>query len=160
MEEEDSFSKKAKEPLCARPTECVLCTKPADVTYKRVIDRKESQFSMCKQCPVLQKFLLYTSDPEKICSHCHTTLSSLQRGQPIGCSQCYEVFSSELKNLFSHLPLKETSFHHSKDTKKVLLPLSLRKILQEELHQSIEREHYERAAFIKELLQKEEDELL
>lgn len=92
--------------LPERPLECSECKKPISVCYTEIIGNSITRTSMCADCPELQRRLhrapSLSSHPleENItglaCGNCGTTLQSLRVGIPLGCSDCYDVFSDVL----------------------------------------------------------------
>lgn len=90
-----------------RPLECGECKKPIAVCYTEIIGKTITRTSMCADCPELHRRLHRaplqpTSYPlgENItglaCGNCGTTLEALRVGIPLGCSNCYEVFTDVL----------------------------------------------------------------
>jgi len=92
--------------MAERPLECGECKKPIAVCYTEVVGDKMTRTVMCADCPVLEKKLYGKMKRESIekggeevqtlvnltCAHCGTSLEAVQTGNPLGCSECYEVF--------------------------------------------------------------------
>lgn len=160
-----------EEKLPERPLECYECKKPIAVIYTEIIGETITRTSMCADCPELQRRLhgapsIQSGKPleEKktglACGNCGTTLESLRVGLPVGCSVCYEVFDDALlgEMLSSEkIPARIT-------TNKKSIPIhigrapgesqemnpSLRLLaLNEALNETLKREDYEQAAWLR-----------
>ncbi len=85
-----------------RPIECSQCKKPVKVVYKEIVNKTITTTGMCADCPVLQQKLhgegVISSEKEfagetgLCCGSCMTTYRSVKTGNPVGCSECYNVF--------------------------------------------------------------------
>lgn len=154
-----------------RPLECSECKKVISVYYTEIIGDSITRTSMCMDCPELHRRLhgaplhqLGTVQTENTtglaCGNCGTTMESLRVGLPVGCSVCYEVFDDLLvaEMLSSEkLPPRITA------TKKSIpihigrapgesqeLNPSLRLLaLNEALNETLKREDYEQAAWLR-----------
>jgi len=130
---------------------------------------------MCADCPVLQQKLhgqmanlhpregLTETEAGLCCGNCRTTLESIKMGNPLGCSECYAVFSdvlvSELitseklpSRIKKDLLAKKTQPLHlgKTPTKPVTIPTSSRlTALNEALNEALKKENYEQAAWIR-----------
>ncbi len=169
-----------------RPIECIQCQKPIDVTYKEISLENTICTEMCSECPILAKKLHgqstspYKNEASKesikvCCALCLTTIESIQTGNLLGCSLCYEVFDNLLieklidENLLSSLIQKEiinkkpNPIHTGKSPKQsITIPFSNQAAtLTAALSDAIQKEHYEQAAWlrdqIKELKEKENE---
>ncbi len=153
-----------------RPLECSGCKKPLAVRYTEILGESIIHTSMCADCPELKKRLHGPSPLEAgadnignaglACGECGTTLDSLLHGFPLGCSHCYEVFGdvilSELITI-EKIPLrlhnskKSTPIHigrgpgESQEMSPQLRLLSL----SEALSETLKREDYEQAAWLR-----------
>lgn len=184
--EEEKDVSKGQEPTYDRPLECSQCQKPASIHYCEIVGKKQQCLGMCRDCPNLQHRLygagLGASAHPTLgrglaggltCGNCGTTLEAVQMGQPLGCSECYEVFSSLLLNEVVHagqaperlLTKKNTVPAHVGRTpgEGAEINPSVRLVaLNEALNETLGREDYEQAAWIrdqiKELTQEEEGE--
>jgi protein arginine kinase activator len=173
--------------MAERPVECSHCKKPIKVIYKEIVGGAMIVTEMCADCPSLQQRLHGASPQEKapakmgekspplFCETCHTSLESVQTGNPLGCSQCYNVFSDILVNNLlaaNQLPpqlqksfssKKGMQIHIGKVPNKPYATTSSAELtsLNEALNDAVRRENYEQAAWlrdqIKALLEKGHD---
>jgi protein arginine kinase activator len=167
--------------MVERPVECSHCKKPVKVLYKEIVGDSVIITEMCAECPVLQHKLQGSVDEKKeseaglCCGHCGTSLESVKMGNPLGCSECYNLFSDLiLSELLSadRIPsrLKQTvltkktqPIHIGKAPGKqvVFNPSSQLISLNEALNEALKRENYEQAAWlrdqIKSLTEKRDD---
>lgn len=154
-----------------RPLECSECKKPIEVRYTEIVGNSITHTSMCTDCPELQRRLHGLSASEAAaatrgesaglaCGECGTTLAALRVGNPLGCSNCYEVFGdiilSELLNT-EKLPQrianskKSTPIHIGRapgETQEINPSLRLL-ALNEALNETLKREDYEQAAWLR-----------
>ena len=154
-----------------RPLECSECKKPIAVCYTEILGESISYTNMCADCPELSRRLHGFSKENKdlsrqesttclACGDCGTTLNSLRFGVPLGCSGCYEVFKDILLteiNAAGKIPSrlvttkKSTIIHigRAPGQNQEMNP-SLRLLaLDEALHETIEKEDYEQAAWLR-----------
>lgn len=162
--------KKPEKPVPDRPLECGECKKSIAVRYIEIVGENITQTSMCADCPELQKRLYGSHPPEFIanqaieagleCGNCGTTLEEVRRGHRLGCSECYNVFGDVLltemqsASRFSprFLPLKKTGPIHIGRAPGEQLTINLSSrltALNEALKETIKREDYEQAAWIR-----------
>lgn len=151
--------------------ECTECKRPVKVHYTEISGDKVTHTGMCDICPVLQRKLrgsspsTYVEITEEgktglVCGECGTTLETIQTGNPVGCSVCYEIFGdiifSEL-NTLKKIPKqireqsKTKSYHigRSPGEAQEISP-SLRLLaLNEALDETLKREDYEQAALLR-----------
>ncbi len=158
-----------------RPVECSHCKRPIKVLYKEIVDKSMICTEMCAECPILQQKLhgqmkemapregLTDTEAGLSCAHCRTTLEAIKMGNPLGCSECYAVFSdvllSELiaagklpSRLKKELLVKKIQpLHIGKSPNKPLtIPTSSRlTTLNEALNEALKKENYEQAAWIR-----------
>jgi protein arginine kinase activator len=160
--------------MADRPVECSQCKKPIKVIYKEIVDTSCICTEMCADCPVLQQRLhgqiqapsregLTETETGLCCENCRTSLESVKMGNPLGCSECYSVFSDVLigellaqdkipSRIKKELPLKKTQpLHLGKSPNKPLtIPSSSRlTALNEALNEALKKENYEQAAWIR-----------
>ncbi len=170
-----------------RPVECSHCKKPIKVIYKEIVADSIICTEMCADCPVLQQKLhgetsatpkegkLAETESGLYCGTCRTSLESVKMGNPLGCSECYSIFSDLLigelasankvpSYLKKALAAKKTQpIHIGKSPNKPLtIPSSSRlTALNEALNEALKIENYEQAAWlrdqIKELTEKTDD---
>lgn len=156
-----------------RPVECSHCKKPIKVIYKEITEDSTIVTEMCEDCPVLQRKLhgepsVPTTAPlgketGLYCGKCDTNLEWVKTGNPLGCSDCYSVFSDILSQelLASHkIPtrLKKTiemkraqPIHIGAGPSKVIsIALSDQLApLHEALNEALKKENYEQAAWLR-----------
>ena len=156
-----------------RPVECSHCKKSIKVIYKEIAGDSIICTEMCADCPVFQQKLHgQTPLPTKgisekeaglCCGNCRTSLESIKMGNPVGCSECYSVFSdlivSELiatdkipSRIKKEFPNKKTQpLHVGKSPNNPLtIPSSSRlTTLNEALNEALKKENYEQAAWIR-----------
>lgn len=163
---DDSFDEQIPE----RPIECTECKKQVSIWYTEIVGNTVSQISMCADCPVLQRKLHgQTSDKEMghvqgetslACGECGTTLEGLRVGNPLGCSNCYEVFDdiivTELTTLDKvpqrvSINKKTVPIHMGRGPGEIReMSPSLRLLsLNEALTETLKREDYEQAAWLR-----------
>jgi protein arginine kinase activator len=161
--------------MAERPVECGHCKKPIKVVYKEIVGDSIMCTEMCADCPILQQKLhgqslepqsregLTETEAGLCCGNCRTTLESIQMGNPLGCSECYAVFSDVLISELSTadkipprikkdiLTKKTQPLHIGKSPNKPLtIPSSSRlTALNEALNDALKRENYEQAAWIR-----------
>ncbi len=159
-----------EKPVPDRPLECSECKKPIAVRYIEIVGQTITQTSMCADCPELQRRLYGTHPPEFVsnsiidagleCGNCRTTLEEVRRGHRLGCAECYNVFGDVLliemqasnrlpSRLFS---LKKTGPIHigRAPGEQLTINLSSRlSALNEALKETLKREDYEQAAWIR-----------
>ena len=161
--------------MTERPVECTQCKKPAKVIYKEIVGNAITCTEVCADCPILEQKLHGTAPKEKTagipeaetglcCGHCRTTLDAVKMGNPVGCSECYNVFAEPLitelmeenrlpsslkKNLSNR---KNQSLHVGKAPGKEVQPLpssSKLTALNEALNEALKKENYEEAAALR-----------
>lgn len=168
-----------EEQIPERPIECTECKRPVAIWYTEIVGNTTSQISMCSECPVLQRKLhgqisegevgLLPGETSLACGECGTTLEALRVGNPLGCSNCYEVFDdviiSELA-ILDKIPQRLT-------TNKKTVPLHMGRgpgeiseisptlrllALNEALTETLKREDYEQAALLRDQIKALTDE--
>lgn len=147
-----------------RPLDCSSCQKKIQTKYTEVSDEVLQEYYMCSDCPHLKTFLLEPkslTDEEALalltCGNCNTSLLEIQKGEALGCAECYEIFETYLTQ-----DLKEE--HHLQVNLDLTGPLHLGHkpgefkefgaeqqifALNETLNELIHREDYEGAASIR-----------
>lgn len=174
--------------MAERPVECGHCKRPIKVIYKEIIDGSMVCTEMCSECPILEQKLhgesktttsiegLSEGEAGLCCGNCGTSLESVKMGNPLGCAECYAVFSDVLISELiaadavpSHLKKSITGkktqpLHIGKSPKEPLTiaPSSRLTTLNEALNEALKRENYEQAAWlrdqIKALMEKGQNE--
>lgn len=161
--------------MAERPVECSHCKKPIKVIYKEIVDNSITCTETCADCPILQQKLhgqslepqsregLVETEAGLCCGNCRTSLQSIKMGNPLGCTECYAVFSDVLLSELSamdkiparikrDLAVKKTqALHIGKSPNKPLtIPSSSRlTALNEALNEALKKENYEQAAWIR-----------
>lgn len=154
-----------------RPLECSECRKPIAVHYTEIVGPSCSHIAMCAECPQLQRKLNGSTHEELlastgtgvgglVCGECGTTLDGFRITHQVGCSHCYEVFGDLIVD--EMLKLNKISSSITKRKKSVPLHVgrspgetheispSLRLIaLNEALEDTLQREDYEQAAWLR-----------
>lgn len=164
-----------KEERDERPLECGECHKPVSVRYTEIVGGKMTHTIMCVDCPQLQQRLhgiphiIQSSDQSAAaglcCGGCGTTLDAVRMGNPLGCSDCYEVFEDVItQELLSakKLPQRFGSIKRGSPLyigrepgeKKELTTSSRLSALNEALNETIRREDYEQAAWLRDQIHK------
>ncbi|WP_068471326.1 UvrB/UvrC motif-containing protein [Candidatus Protochlamydia phocaeensis] len=154
-----------------RPLECSECKKPIAVRYTEIVGHSITHTSMCADCPELQRRLHGTGPRELIqiqgsgeagvaCGNCGTTLEEVKRGHRLGCPECYTVFEDVLliemqaANRLSpriSLTKKTMPIHIGRAPGESLAinPSSRLLALNEALKETLKREDYEQAAWLR-----------
>jgi protein arginine kinase activator len=174
--------------MADRPVECAgHCKRPIKVIYKEIVANTITVTEMCTECPVYEQKLhgqikipttegLAEGEAGLCCSNCRTTLESVLTGNPLGCPECYHVFSDVLlSQLISEnavpaaikktIAAKKTQpLHVGKSPSHTpMQPTSTQlTTLNEALNEALKKENYEQAAWlrdqIKALLEKGSDD--
>jgi protein arginine kinase activator len=154
-----------------RPLECGECKKPIAVLYTEIVGNTITRTVMCNDCPVLKRRLFgelhplpYVTIPEGgtglACGSCGTTLDAIRMGSPLGCSQCYEIFEEvvlaelqQAQKLPSHINIlkKSSPVHIGKapGERQEINPSARLLALNEALSETLKREDYEQAAWLR-----------
>ena len=154
-----------------RPLECTECKKSIAVRYTEVVGESITHTSMCSDCPELLRKLHGTNPSELIanqtgipagleCGNCGTRMEDIRRGHLLGCQECYNVFENLLiiemqaTNCIPPrlLPLKKNLPLHlgrSPGEQVVMGPSSRLLALNEALQDTLNREDYEQAAWLR-----------
>lgn len=153
-----------------RPLECGDCKKPLAVFYTESVEGNINHTCMCNECPVLQRKLYGLPKTTKdqlvegrmglACGNCGTTLDSVRVGSPLGCCVCYEIFDevliNELRSMGKIPPRlmtgKRTQTIHigrgKGETQEISSSMRLL-ALNEALSETLKREDYEQAAWLR-----------
>jgi protein arginine kinase activator len=165
------FEKKPEKHFPDRPLECSECKKPIAILYTEIVGDSITHTSMCADCPELQRRLHGTIPRELVanqtenlagleCGNCGTTLEEVKRGHRLGCSECYTVFEDVLllemqtaKRLSPRIsPNKKSLPLHmgrSPGERLAINPSSRLLALNEALRETLNREDYEQAAWLR-----------
>lgn len=165
------FDKKPEKQFPDRPLECNECKKPIAVRYTEIVGNTFTHTSMCSDCPELQRRLHGTIPRELVanqagvpagleCGNCGTTLEEVKRGHRLGCQDCYSVFEDVLlmeMQAANCLPARVLSakkglpIHIGRAPGESLAinPTSQLLALNEALKETLNREDYEQAAWLR-----------
>lgn len=165
------FEKKPSKHLPDRPLECGECKKPVAVRYTEIAGNSVTHTSLCADCPELQRRLYGIDTAETIanqtetvaglgCGNCGTTLEEIKRGHRLGCAECYSVFEDALigeMQAFDSLPARFSSskknlpLHIGRAPGEILSVNASSRLLalDEALRETLNREDYEQAAWIR-----------
>lgn len=163
------FEKKLDKHFPDRPLECGECKKPIAIRYTEIVGDSMIHTNMCADCPELQRRLHGTHPQELIavggiagleCGNCGTTLEEIKRGHRLGCSECYTVFEDVLlieMQTIHHLPSrlalsnKSAPMHigRAPGERLSINPSSRLLALNEALKETLSREDYEQAAWLR-----------
>lgn len=166
------FEKKQDKNFPDRPLECSECKKPIAVRYTEIVGNSVIHTSMCADCPELQRRLHGTNPRDLVanqtgspagleCGNCGTTLEEIRRGHRLGCSECYTVFEDvlliEMQSSGSLSPrisaAKKTMLPvhigRSPGERLAINPSSRLLALNEALKETLSREDYEQAAWLR-----------
>jgi protein arginine kinase activator len=161
--------------MADRPVECAgHCKRPIKIMYKEIVCDAINVTEMCSECPIYEQKLhgqIKALTPEGLaegeaglcCGNCRTTLESVLTGNPLGCPECYPIFSdvliSELisedaipSHLKKSIGAKKTQpLHMGKTPSNTLtFPTSSRlTALNEALNEALKKENYEQAAWLR-----------
>ncbi|MBT3394580.1 MAG: hypothetical protein HN411_05695 [Waddliaceae bacterium] len=161
-----------------RPLECSGCNKPHKVFYTQVVGDKIHRVAMCESCPSLQHKNLDAvitvastdkegAQAELCCGACGTTLEEVRCGSPLGCAGCYDIFGDIIiaaaspKGKTIHKTMM-THIGRALGKTDKMKPLMTLVALNEALEETLGREDYEQAAWIRDQIEvvkkkKEED---
>jgi protein arginine kinase activator len=168
------------EPSLDRPLECTQCSKAIAVRYTEMLGKTEHTVIMCQDCPHLQQRLHGAGDglqtalkdspgASLACGSCGTSWDTVRRGQPLGCPECYAVF----KQLLLDDLLESHSIPQRLSMKKRSVPAHVGRApgetaeanpkirlmaLNEALNETLRREDYEQAAWIRDQIKKLSEE--
>jgi|688.fasta_scaffold13162_3 protein arginine kinase activator len=168
---EKDDEEKPNEKIPDRPLECGECKKPIAVHYTEVIGNSITHTAMCADCPELQKRLRGIPAAEVTdatgglagglaCGNCGTTLEALRVGAPLGCSECYTVFDDVLLTEMEAAGKIQQRLLTVKKTMPIHLgraPGEIQEMnpslqllaLNEALNETLKREDYEQAAWLR-----------
>lgn len=157
--------------LPERALECSECKKTIAVRYTEIVGDTITETSMCADCPFLAKRLygthapipagLQTGPPAGLCcGNCGMNWEAVKTGNPLGCSDCYEVFGDLI--LVELVAANRISAKFSNNKKSVPIHIgrapgetleispSIRLLaLNEALKETLSREDYEQAAWLR-----------
>jgi protein arginine kinase activator len=161
-----------------RPLECGECKRPIKVLYTEIVGKTVTRTAMCEECPVLRNKLHGQSIPTKqpqegpaalCCGGCGLTLDEVRMGSELGCPLCYEIFAEEIFHELSqierlppkYLGQKRPGILHagrSPGEHQAIDPSLKLLTLQQALHDTLRREDYEQAAWLRDQIKALEDQ--
>lgn len=156
------------EDFADRPLEDTECHRPIAVWYTEIVGGNITETIMCNECPELQRRLhgfvegagaAPLEGTGLCCGVCGTTMEAVRTGHTLGCSHCYEVFadvimkelmaSNRVSMRFSGKKTKPEHIGRAPGETNPLSP-SLKLIaLNEALQETLSREDYEGAAWLR-----------
>lgn len=164
------MSEKKEEPPLERPLECSECRRPIKVCYTEIVGKTVTKSGMCEECPVLRRKLQGQAifSPKSVgesaavlcCGGCGLALDDVKMGASLGCPLCYEIFSEDvLHELFQleripprqGVPKKGALLHagRSPGEQKEMDPSLKLLVLHQALTETLGREDYEQAAWLR-----------
>lgn len=158
--------------MIERPLECSECQRPIAVRYTELSADSMVEQAHCNECPVLQTKLhgkrsehpasgqlKVDSEAGLCCGTCGTTLEAVQTGNPLGCSECYEIFGDVIAEALARsqqisqklIKRSNQQLHVGRSPgEAVEMSPSLRLLaLNEALDETLSREDYEQAAWLR-----------
>ncbi len=169
--------------MADRPLECGECRRAIKYHYKEIVGNNTNELEMCGECPVLrarlhgEEVVIIGAVNEVAgiaCGGCGTTLQEVKTGHPLGCGECYDVFSDlllhdlvvadKVSKRFASKAKRSTPLHLGRIPGQAteVSPALRLAALQEALKETLTREDYEQAAWlrdeIKGLTEKKNDE--
>ncbi len=147
---------------------CTRCHKnEATVYYKQNINGEVREYALCRNCademtPEFEPINIFGSlfsvpkavQPQrKRCTLCGSTFEEIRHRGKVGCSECYTVFSEELKPIIQniHGKVKHVEKESEENTDEITA-------LRKELKNAIENEEYEKAAELRDRIKAKEAE--
>ncbi len=161
--------------MAEKPVECTgYCKRAIAVTYKEIVGEVITVTEMCSECPVYAQKIqgqikttpiegLAEAESGLCCSNCRTSLASVITGNPLGCPECYAIFSDVLiaqllsaDGIPTHLKRsihakKSQLLHMGKSPDHTPLAPSSNRLtaLNEALNEALKKENYEKAAWLR-----------
>lgn len=171
---EDHLPGPLQDKTVERPLECTECKRPIAVRYTEIVGGTITHTSMCAECPQLERRLhgIRTEsavgaqgETGLVCGDCGTTLANVRMGSLLGCSHCYEVFGdailAELQamgRIPSTIPAHKKGFvaHVGRAPGELveMSPTSRLAALNDALKETLTREDYEQAAWLRDQIKK------
>jgi len=132
-----------------RPLECGGCKRECEVSYTELADGKRTSWTMCRECPILKGKVTPDVEIEKeelFCPACGTSFTAVETGGEMGCSTCYTTFEALL------LPYLQ-KVGKSSGAPLEIKPMPELQELHSALHDALEGENYEQAAWLRDQIQ-------
>lgn len=146
-----------------RPLDCCQCSRKLTTRYREVKETVLNEYYLCAECPHLQNFLHTPSHQVSdktlasiTCGECQTSLLDIQKGELLGCSECYEIFDAYLLERLK----KDLNLQYQESAQSLYLghqPGEFKELgasqqlfaLNEALNEMVFNEDYEQAASIR-----------
>jgi len=143
---------------------CERCKKrEAEVEFIEIVEGEKKVKKLCKQCaqeeamgigksPLPLKKREEVSEENKICPNCGLSLFDFFKRTKVGCEYCYDAFGESIMKLIQKI--HGTTFHKGKKyfpKYKVTKEFKIR-ILERALKDAVEKEEFERAAKLRDIL--------
>jgi protein arginine kinase activator len=177
-EEEPEKGAHPKPLLPERSIECSECRRPIAVCYTEIVGKTVTKIGMCEECPLLrrklhgQAFLSKTGSetPTSICcGGCGLTHDEVKMGASLGCPLCYEIFSEDIFHELAQLeklPPKYAAARKIGPLHAGRIPGQQQQVdpslklvsLQQALHETLGREDYEQAAWLRDQIKSLEEQ--
>jgi len=166
---------------------CQICKKrPVAVSYTQIINTKKTQLSVCMKCAeekgitnplaglpevfgkivanIIGEQILSQTDEttprssSRRCRKCNRSLDKFEKTGLLGCDECYDAFTKELTVLLRRI--HGSSKHIGSRPRPRRVVTSARDVvkLRAELEQAINKEKFERAAELRDLIRDAERE--
>lgn len=150
-----------------RHLECSECKKPIAICYTEIVGKVMYRVVMCDECPLLRQRLYGFATPTEevgaaglCCGICGLRADEIRMGALLGCSLCYEIFEEIIIHELlaaGRVPQKTTlmkkgeSLHAGRILGAQLEENVSKKLLalHEALNETISREDYEQAAWLR-----------
>lgn len=160
---------------------CDKCNKESVYHSKLIVNGVSQTTNLCRECAmkegvftaeptnifddmfsIFSDFLPFEKVEEVVCPVCKTSLREYRNNHLLGCSNCYETFKDEIKNIIAKIaPYTE----HKQESIQIKQKPKTRKTkeekiaaLREDMKQAVSEERYEDAAKIKKQIAKLEAE--
>lgn len=152
---------------------CEKCKKRnATVLYKQTVNGVSEQLALCSECANAVSFgglfdddlnlfgNLFSStqikpSEEKVCDLCGSTFSEIAREGKVGCARCYSIFGDRLSPMIERIHMGSRHIGRKppkeRDAKKDELDA-----LKKQLSEAIEKEDFESAAKLRDMIREKE----
>ncbi|MDZ7260554.1 MAG: UvrB/UvrC motif-containing protein [candidate division KSB1 bacterium] len=164
---------------------CQIChLKEATIKLTQIINDTKKEINLCKSCAEEKGFTnplssfpqlfsgiilgllgeesMATKKVEKNrvrCSGCNMTMSDFEKTGLLGCAECYQTFSEELKVILRRIHGSNKHIGSRPMNRRTRVPQPDLNKLRKELNLAIKKEQYERAAELRDLIRDVEREL-
>ena len=93
--------------------------------------------------------------PANACPACGFTIAHLKKTGRLGCSNCYSIFGKSVSGMLDKM--HRSAEHKGKRPQNVPEPLTPLAVLEDELANAVENEDYEKAAALRDQIQKQQE---